>query len=102
MAGRRKLSAIYHVCRTCQGNVNMPPEGQKCQLKHGRETQTTYPVCQTCEGHVNMPPESQKYELKHGRETQCVGEWVMSDVVSISSVCVCDCVCVSVWCVVCE
>ena len=33
--------AICHVCQTCQGDVNMPPESQKCHLKHGRETQAS-------------------------------------------------------------
>ena len=68
-----KLNGVSHVCQTCQGDVNMPPEGQGCQLKHGRETQAIYNhVCQTCQGDVNMPPEGQKCQLQHGRETQAI------------------------------
>ena len=67
-----KLNGVSNVCQTCQGDVNMPPEGQRCKLKHGRETQAIYNVCQTCQGDVNMPPEGQKCKLKHGRETQAI------------------------------
>ena len=59
-----KLNGVSNVCQTCQGDVNMPPEGQRCKLKHGRETQAIYNVCQTCQGDVNMPPEGQKCKLK--------------------------------------
>ena len=43
------LSIYLSICQTCQADVNMQPAGQKCQLKHGRETNGVSHVYQTCE-----------------------------------------------------
>ena len=36
-------------CQTGEADVNMQPAGQKCQLKHGRETNGVSHVYQTCQ-----------------------------------------------------
>ena len=36
-------------CQTGQADVNMQPAGQKCQLKHGRETNGVSHGYQTCQ-----------------------------------------------------
>ena len=43
------LSIYLSICQTCQADVNMQPAGQKCQLKHGRETNGVSHVYQTCQ-----------------------------------------------------
>ena len=43
------LSIDLSICQTCQADVNMQPAGQKCQLKHGRETNGVSHVYQTCQ-----------------------------------------------------
>ena len=44
-----KLNGVNQVCQTGQADVNMQPAGQKCQLKHGRETNGVGHVYQTCQ-----------------------------------------------------
>ena len=43
------LSIYLSICQTGQADVNMQPAGQKCQLKHGRETNGISHVYQTCQ-----------------------------------------------------
>ena len=70
-------SIYLSICQTCLADVNMQPAGQKCQLKHGRETNGVSHVYQTCQadakkGHLKAkkrPPEGQKCQQKHDRET---------------------------------
>ena len=57
----RETSPIYHICQslTCQADVNMQPAGQKCQVKHGRETNGVETngvshVYQTCQADVYL------------------------------------------------
>ena len=49
-----KLNGVKQVCLTCQANVNMQPAGQKCQVKHGRETNGVSHVYQTCQADVYL------------------------------------------------
>ena len=64
-------------CQTGQADVNMQPAGQKCQLKHGRETNGVSHGYQTCQAErqkrppegQKRPPEGQKCQQKHDRET---------------------------------
>ena len=41
------LSIYLSICQTCQADVNMQPAGDKCQLKHGRDTHGVSHVYQT-------------------------------------------------------
>ena len=56
-----KLNGVNQVCQTCQADVNMQPAGQKCQLKHGRDTNGVSHVYQTCQADAKRPPEGQKF-----------------------------------------
>ena len=42
-------------CQTGQADVNMQPAGQKCQLKHGRETNGVSHGYQTCQADAVKP-----------------------------------------------
>ena len=48
------LSIYLSICQTCQADVNMQPAGQKCQLKHGRDTDGVSHVYQTCQADAKL------------------------------------------------
>ena len=49
------LSIYRSICQTCQADVNMQPAGQKCQVKHGRETNGVSHGYQTCQADAVKP-----------------------------------------------
>ena len=51
---KQKLNGVKQVCLTCQADVNLQPAGQKCQVKHGRETNGVSHVYQTCQADVYL------------------------------------------------